>query len=111
AQEQLLAELDKSAQHHRLRSAEQRTRAVEVLKEIPPHLVELHAGGFFRGRTRARAADAIRTLMGKYLIARWDSVLALATCRLCQELHGNLHKHRRTVNCCHKRLSQFLKTF
>jgi hypothetical protein len=111
AQEYLLAALDESAQLQRQRSAEQRSAALDLVQKIPPHLEELHAGGLFRGKARARAADAIRTLLGKYLIARWDCVLSLAAYRMFQELHANLPRHRRKVGCCHKRLGQFLKTF
>jgi serine/threonine protein kinase len=110
-QAQLLAALDESAQRHRQRSSEQRNQALAFLQQLPPHLSELHTGGIFRGRARARAADAIRTLLGKYLLARWDSVLALTAHHICRELHANLPRHRRTVNCCHKRLNQFLETF
>jgi hypothetical protein len=108
---QLGVALDSAAQVHRQRGAEQHQRAGEFLEQIPPHITEIMKGGFFRGRARARAADAIRSLMGRYLIARWDSALARAACRLSQELHENLHRHRRSVNCCHQRMGQFLKTF
>src|SRR5262249_28482778 len=63
AQAQLLAALNESAQHHRQRCAEQRDQALAFLQQLPPHLSELHTGGIFRGRARARAADAIRTLL------------------------------------------------
>ena len=59
-------------------------------------LNELTAGGLFRGKAKARAADAIRTVLGHYLRARWDSVLAQAASRMFQDLQANLHKYRRS---------------
>jgi serine/threonine protein kinase len=111
AVEQIRAALDCTAQGLKKRSAEQHQRSGDLLQQIPPHVTELMARGIFRGKARTRAADAIRMLLGQYLIARWDSALARAAWRVCQDLHENLHKHRRAVNCCHKRISQFLKTF
>jgi hypothetical protein len=111
ALEQIGAALDKAGQGLRQRGTEQHRRSGDFLEQIPPHITELMTGGLFRGRARARAADAIRILLGQHLLARWDSALARAACRLFQELHENLHKHRRTVDCCHKRIGQFLKTF
>jgi hypothetical protein len=111
ALEQLAASLDSAAHALRQRSVEQHERSGAYLQKIPPHVAELMKGSFFRWSARARAADAIRALLGRYLIARWDSALARAASRLSQELHINLHTHRRAVGCCHKRIEQFLKTF
>jgi hypothetical protein len=111
ALEQIRAALDSTAQGYRQRGTEQHVRGGEFLEQIPPHIAELTKRGFFRGGKRARAADAIRTLLGQYVVARWDSALSRAACRLAQELLENLHKHRRTVSCCHKRIGQFLQTF
>jgi eukaryotic-like serine/threonine-protein kinase len=111
AQEQLGVVLDATAQCHGRRSAEQRRHAHDIFQQIAPFRAELQAGGLFRGWARARAADSIRILLARYLNARLNSVLELAACRLFQELHANLHKHRRAVDCCHKRIGQFLNTF
>jgi hypothetical protein len=37
--------------------------------------------------------------------------VALTLSGLFQELQGNLHQYRRPVDCCHKQIGQFLKTF
>jgi hypothetical protein len=111
ALEQIGVALDIAAKSLRERGTEQHGRSGDFLQQIPPHITDLMARGFWRAGARARAADAIRTLLGQYLIARWDSALARAACRLFQELYENLHKHRRAVDCCHKRIGQFLKTF
>jgi hypothetical protein len=42
---------------------------------------------------------------------RWDGMVALALSRLYQDLQGGLFKYQRSLDCCHKRIDQFLKTF
>jgi hypothetical protein len=65
----------------------------------------------FRKGAKARAAANIVQHLGQYLATRWDGLVDLAMCRLFQELQVTLHKYRRNLDCCHKRLDQFLQTF
>jgi hypothetical protein len=110
-QAQLGVPLVEAARQHKLRSEERCRAAVESLRQIPPFHQELRTGGLFRAAAKARAAARIVETLGNYLAARWDGMAALALSQLLQGLQLNLHKYRRVVDCCHKRIGQFLKTF
>jgi hypothetical protein len=112
AQEEVCKALDEAARTQKRLSEERRKEAYELWQQISPEIEQLQVSGLFRGAARARAADAITQLFSQYLSARWDSVLALAASQLFQDLQvNNLQKFRRTVDCCHKRIDQFIKTF
>jgi len=65
----------------------------------------------FRPGAKARAAASIVQHLRQYLATRWDGLVALALSRLFQDLHANLCKYQRGVDCCRKRIDQFLQTF
>jgi hypothetical protein len=103
--------LTEAARQHKQRSEERCRAAVEALRQISPLHQELRTGGLFRAAAKARAAARIVEILAHYLAARWDGMAALALSQLLQGLQLNLHKYRRVVDCCHKRIGQFLKTF
>jgi serine/threonine protein kinase len=111
AQGELATALEEAAGLRKRDCDKRRHEAAAILQQVALLTERMQACGLFRGAARARAATGIVTLLRDYLTARWDSVLAMAAYRLFQELHVNLHKYRRGVDCCHKRIGQFLETF
>jgi eukaryotic-like serine/threonine-protein kinase len=111
AQGELAAALEDAARLRKRECDERNQEAVAILRQIRPLAESMQSFGLFRGAAKARAATGIVTRLRDYLRARWDSVMALAVCRLFRVLHVNLHKYRRGVDCCHKRVGQFLQTF
>jgi hypothetical protein len=112
AQEEVCKALDEAARTQKRLSQERCKEAYEQWQQISPEIEQLQMSGLFRGSAKAHATDAITQLFSQYLSARWDSVLALAAGQLFQDLQvNNLQKFRRAVDCCHKRIDQFIKTF
>jgi hypothetical protein len=111
AQGELAAALDDAARLCKRECDERNQQAAAILQQVRPLAESMQSFGFFRGATKARVATEIVTLLRDYLTARWHSVMGLAVCRLLRILHVNLHKYRRGVDCCHKRMGEFLDTF
>jgi hypothetical protein len=111
AQAGLGAPLEEAARLHKRASQEKCLQALHPLQQVSTLQENLRAGGLFRGGAKARAAASIVQHLGQYLAARWDGMVALALSRVCEDLQANLHKYRRSLDCCHKRIDQFLKTF
>jgi serine/threonine protein kinase len=111
AQAQLGIPLEEAARLHKRASEEKCRQALDVLQQVSGHQDSLRASGIFRPGARARAAATIVQHLGQYLATRWDSMVALALSRLFQDLQVSLCKYRRSLDCCHKRLDQLLKTF
>jgi serine/threonine protein kinase len=111
AQGELAAALEDAARLRKHECDERNQEAVAILQRVRPLAQTMQSFSLFGGGAKARAASGIVTLLRDYLTARWDSVTAMAVCRLFRVLHVNLHKYRRGVDCCHKRVAQFLATF
>ena len=111
AQGELAAALDDAARLGKHECEERNQEAVAILLRVRPLAQTMQSFGLFRGAAKARTATGIVTLVRDYLTARWDSIMAMAVYRLFRALHVNLHKYRRGVDCCHKRVGQFLATF
>jgi hypothetical protein len=111
AQARLGVSLDEAAKQHKRASEEKCRQALHILEQVATLQQALQAGGLFRGGARARAAASIVQHLGQYLAARWEGMSSLAVSRLFQDLQINLHKYRRNLDCCHKRIDEFLKTF
>jgi serine/threonine protein kinase len=111
AQARLGVFLEEAARLHKLTSDEKRREALEVLQQVSVFEQNLRAGGLFRAGARASAAASIVQKLRQYLATRWDSMVAMALSRIFQDLQFNLHKYRRGLDCCHKRIDQFFKTF
>jgi hypothetical protein len=111
AQEQLGVVLGETAQWLRGFAAEQRKEALDLWQKIPPHIAELQLQGALYSEAKAHAAAAIRELARQCLSARWSCLLALAIVQLFEKLQVNLHRHCRTLRCCHKRIGKLLDTF
>jgi hypothetical protein len=92
-------------------SEEKCRQALDVLQHVSPLRECLEARGLFRGRAKTRAAALIVQHLTQYLATRWDGMVALAGSRFFEDLQVNFHKYRRNLDCCHKRIDQFLKTF
>ncbi len=105
------APLEEAARRHRRASEEKCRQAVDALAQVSALQEGLKAGGLFRPGVRARAADGIAQNLGQYLATRWDGMVALVLSQIFQDLHVNLHKYRRNLDCCHRRIDQFLQTF
>src|SRR5205814_856606 len=104
------AALDRAARLHKSASEERCSEALDVLVQVGALRKDLQAGFLFRG-ARARAAASILDKLAQYLATRWDGLVAMTLSRVFQELQVNLHKYRRSVDCCRKRIEQFVKTF
>jgi serine/threonine protein kinase len=111
AQAQLGVPLEEAARHHKRASEEKCRRALDVLQQVAALQKSLQAGGLFRAGAQARAAASIAQKLGQYLATRWEATVALALSRIFRDLQVNLHKYRRSLECCHHRIDQFLKTF
>jgi serine/threonine protein kinase len=109
---QLGLALGHAARHCKTDSEQKCRLAQDILGKIPALRKNLQSGWLFFGmRARKRAAASALDLLAKYLAMRWDGMVHLALSRLCQDLQMNLRKYSRGVECCHKRIDQFLKTF
>jgi serine/threonine protein kinase len=109
-QHQVWTALGEAARRQQTLSADLRRRAKEVYRRLPPHLEALRQrGGYLRRSPKGPAAAELCALFQEYLAARWDSAVARVVGRLCLDLQSNLHKYRRTVECCRPRTLQFLK--
>jgi serine/threonine protein kinase len=111
AQTRLGASLEQAARLHKRASEEKYRQALESFQRVPSFQKELQTAGLFRGGAKARAAASILQNVGQYLSTRWDGMVSLALSRLFQDLHVNFYKYCRSLDCCHKRIHQFLKTF
>jgi serine/threonine protein kinase len=111
AQAQLGVFLEEAARLHKRASEEKCSQAQDILQHVLALQESRQAAGLFRAGAKARAAAGIVENLGQYLATRWDSMVALALSRLYQDLHVNLYKYCRGLDCCHKRIGQFLKTF
>jgi serine/threonine protein kinase len=111
AQAQLGVALEEAARLHKRTSEEKGREALAIQQQVPGLEDSLRASGLFRSGARARAAASIVERLGQYLATRWDSLVALALSRLFEHLHDSLCKYRLSLDCCHKRIDQFLKTF
>jgi serine/threonine protein kinase len=110
-QAQLGVALDQAARRHKRASEEKCREALDALTDVAALQKDLHGGFLFRASARARAAAGIVDQLRQYLATRWEGTVALALSRLLQDLQVSLHKYRRGVGCCHKRIDQFVKTF
>jgi serine/threonine protein kinase len=110
AQEQLGVALGEAARLHKRTSEQKSSQALNLLQQVYGIQASVQ-GGFFLPRTKARAAASIVQHLGQYLGTRWDAMMALALSRLFQDLQVNLYKYCRGLDCCHKRIEQFVKTF
>jgi hypothetical protein len=111
AQAQLGVPLEEAAQLQKRASEEKCRQALAILQQASALQRSLQAGGLFRMGGKARAAARLVENFRQYLATRWDGMVALALSRLFQDLQVNLHKYRRSLECCHPRIDQFLKTF
>jgi hypothetical protein len=111
AQAQLGVPLEEAARLQKRASEKKCRQALDALQQVSALQRNLQGGGLFRSGAKARAAASIVENLGQYLVTRWDGMVALALSRLFQDLQINLHKYRRSLDCCHKRIDQFLKTF
>jgi serine/threonine protein kinase len=111
AQAQLGAALEEAARLHQRASEEKCRQALDVLQQVSALQKSLQAVGLFRAGAKARAAASSVQSLGQYLAARWDGMVALALSQLFQDLHVTLYKYCRNLDCCHKRINQFLDTF
>lgn len=111
AQTELGVVLEDAARQGKRTCDERREQAIAILEQIHQRAERMQSYGLFRGGARARVAAEVMALLRDYVTARWDCVLAMAGYRHIQQLHFNLHKYRREVACCQKRIGQFLKTY
>jgi hypothetical protein len=111
AQAQLGAPLEAAARLLKRSSEEKCRRAQHLLRQVSTLQEQLQAGGLFRAGAKTRAAASIVQVLREFLATRWDSMVALALSQLLQDLQVNLHKYRRSLDCCHKRIDHFLKAF
>jgi hypothetical protein len=111
AQAQLGVFLEEAARFHKRASEENCCQALDILQQVFALQENLLAAGLFRAGAKGRIAASIVQNLGQYLATRWDSMVALALSRLFLDLQVNLYKYRRNLDCCHKRIDQFLKTF
>jgi serine/threonine protein kinase len=111
AQARLGAFLEEAARFHKRASEEKCSKALDTLQQVSALQQDLRGGGLFRPGAKARAAASIVQNLGQYLATRWDGMVDLALSRLSQDLQVTLNKYRRSLDCCHKRIDQFLQTF
>jgi serine/threonine protein kinase len=111
AQAQLGVPLEEAVQLQKRASEEKCRQARDCLQQVLALRRTLQAGGLFRAGAKTRTAASIVENLGKYLASRWDGMVALTLSRLFQDLQVALHKYRRSLDCCHKRIDQFLQTF
>jgi eukaryotic-like serine/threonine-protein kinase len=111
AQAQLGVSLEEAARLHKRASEEKCRQALDVLQQVSALKETLQASFLFLPGAKARAAASIVQNLGQYLATRWDGMVALALSRVFQDLQVNLCKYRRSLDCCQKRIGQFLKTF
>ncbi len=111
AQARLGVHLEEAARLHNRASEEKRRQALDLLQQVTALQETLQASFLFFPGAKARAAASIVQNLRQYLGTRWDGMAALALSRLFQDLQVNLCKYRRSLDCCQKRIDQFLKTF
>jgi hypothetical protein len=111
AQARLGVPLEEAARLHKRASEGKCRQALAILQQVAALQEGLRASGLFRPGAKARAAASIVQHLGQYLATRWDGLVALALSRLFQDLQVSLCKYRRSLDCCHKRIDQFLLTF
>jgi serine/threonine protein kinase len=110
-QAQLGVPLEEAARLHKRVSEGRCRQAVDILRQVSELQKDLQANSLFRPGVKARAAANIVQHLRHYLTTRWDGFVALALSRLSLDLHVNLYRYQRSVDCCHKRIDQFLQTF
>jgi hypothetical protein len=110
-QTQLGIALEEAARLHKRVSEDKCRQAENILRQVAALQPSLRGSSLFRGGAKARAAASIVQQLRQYLAMRWDGLLAVALSHLFQDLHVNLFKYQRNVDCCHKRINLFLQTF
>jgi hypothetical protein len=110
-QAQLGVPLEEAARLQKRASEEKCQQALAALRQVAALQEGLGASGLFRPGAKARAAASIVRHLRQYMATRWDGMVALAMSRLFQDLQVSLCKYRRSLDCCHKRIDQFLMTF
>jgi serine/threonine protein kinase len=108
-QVQLGSTLADLARTHRAAANEVARQAAALGPRILAVLEEVNRGSFWGLRKRNRGAAELLELLRSYAQGRWQAMLQHSLSLVYQDLHNNLQKYQRKVECCRKRLTCFIE--
>jgi hypothetical protein len=100
--------LTKLSRTHHVQFGQTAQQAAELCPKMASLLQELQRGSFWGRRKKKRTAAELSELLRAYGKLRWQAMIQHGLSALYQDLQINLQKYCRKVECCRRRITQFV---